>query len=64
MEKIIKLYCEHCDKETEHKKKFSLIKNFVDGAKMVFTRGWSLNNQTELYKCCNCGNIVEIEVEN
>ena len=59
----IKLYCEHCKKETNHISKINLVKSFMDGAFMFMTKGWSLMHETQLFKCCDCGNIVEVEVE-
>lgn len=59
----IKLYCEYCDKETSHKPKDNIIKSFMDGAFMNLTKGLSLTNETQLFQCCECKNIVEVEVE-
>lgn len=59
----IKLYCECCEKETNHISKLNLIKSFMDGAFMFMTKGWSLMHETQLFECCECGNIVEVEVE-
>lgn len=64
MPKIIELYCEECEKETKHRRKFSFVKSFLDGAFMGYTKGWSLMNDTCLFQCQECGNIVEVEVEN
>lgn len=61
--KTIKLYCDYCKKETDHKLKFNLIKSFMDGAFMMMTKGWSLMNTTQVFKCCECGNEIEVEVE-
>lgn len=63
MKETIRLYCECCEKETNHISKFDLVKSFMDGAFMFMTKGWSLMNQTELFECCECGNVVEVEVE-
>lgn len=63
MKKIIRLYCECCGEETDHQPKFNPIKAFMDGAFMVMTKGWSLMDTTQLFKCCECGNEVEVEVE-
>ena len=59
----IKLYCEYCGKETEHKPIRKLVKDFMDGAFMMMTKGWSLMNTTQMFKCCECGNEIEVEVE-
>ena len=59
----IKLYCDCCEKETNHIAKTNLIKSFMDGAFMFMTKGWSMMNETQLFECCECGNIVEVEVE-
>ena len=59
----IKLYCECCEKETNHISKPNLIKSFMDGIFMLITKGWSLMHETQLFECCECGNIVEVEVE-
>ena len=58
-----KLYCECCEKETNHISKPNLIKSFMDGIFMFITKGWSLMHETQLFECCECGNIVEVEVE-
>ena len=59
----IKLYCECCETETNHISKPNLIKSFMDGIFMLITKGWSLMHETQLFECCECGNIVEVEVE-
>lgn len=59
----IKLYCEKCKQETEHEPKTNIVKSFMDGAFMFMTKGWSLMHETQLFECCDCGNIVEVEVE-
>lgn len=63
MGKIIKLYCECCEEETNHQEKVNLIKSFMDGAFMFMTKGWSLMHETQLFQCMKCGNEVEVEVE-
>ena len=30
---------------------------------MTMTKGWSLMHETQLIKCCECGTVVEVEVE-
>lgn len=59
----IKLYCERCEKETDHEPHTNIVKSFMDGAFMMMTKGWSLMHESQLFKCCECGNIVEVEVE-
>ena len=61
--KKIKLYCEYCKKETNHILKFDLVKSFMDGAFMFMTKGLSMMYETQLFECCECGNVVEVEVE-
>lgn len=63
MKEKIKLYCERCKKETNHISKFDLVKSFMDGAFMFMTKGWSMMHETQLFECCECGNVVEVEVE-
>lgn len=57
------LYCEKCEKQTEHLPKKSTFKDFMDGAFMVLTKGWSLMHESQLFECSECGNVVELEVE-
>ena len=63
LEESINLYCECCQKETKHVVISRFVFDFMRGLLMHLSKGHSLQEDSCLCQCEECGNVVEVELE-